>query len=260
MGAAALRAGADARAGAGALLRDEDERAGAEAEPAPLLCASSLRTTWIVRRIVLVRTSAVGVAVGWAAATVVRGGAVGRAIAAAATPPSAERTARAATAGVRRLMPTASDPAPQATGSPRESFGKACAERGCVRELPVYGSQETHPSRRSDRRAAAVGEVARISRRRRPRDRALGLCRGRCRRRRHCRRCPSRCCRFRIRCCRRRRVARWPWGRPWRSHAASGSGEAFGCGSGDGCGLGSVRPTGRTRASTSASAPGRDPR
>ena len=93
--------------------------------PPPPLAALSRRTTWIVWRIVFVRTSTVGVAVGDAvAATIGRGGEVGRAIAAAATPPSAESTARAATAGVRRLMPTPSDPAPQATGRRRQSFGK----------------------------------------------------------------------------------------------------------------------------------------
>ena len=216
------------------------------AEPPPLLCALSLRTTWIVRRIVLVRTSAVGVAVGWAAATVGRGGAVGRAIAAAATPPSAESTARAATAGVRRLMPTPSDPPPQATGSPRESFGKACAERGCVRELPVSESQETHPAIESSSSPP------------RPRPRPLP-----------------------------RPLSSSPplsslpepllslpepllsSSTGWRGGPGDGrggrtrrsrSGAVFGCGSGDGCGPRSVRPSGRTRASKSASEPGRDPR
>ena len=61
-------------------------------------------TTWIVRRTVSVRTSGVGVAVGTIAATFAFGGEVGRAIAAAATPPRAERTAMEAMRGVRKFM------------------------------------------------------------------------------------------------------------------------------------------------------------
>ena len=73
---------------------------------------------------VLVFTSTVGVAVGWAAAAVMGACDDDRAIAAAATPPSAESTATAAMTGVRRLMPTPSAATPQASGSPGERFGK----------------------------------------------------------------------------------------------------------------------------------------
>ena len=120
------RAGAEAAAagaaGAGAAARaGADERAGAL--PPPPEDDFSLRTTWIVRRIVFVRTSSVGVATG-CAAVMGRGGEDGSAIAAAATPPSADRTAMATMTGVRRLMPTPSAASPQATGRPGESFGK----------------------------------------------------------------------------------------------------------------------------------------
>jgi len=83
-----------------------EDRAG-DAVPPPLEAAAcrSRRTTWIVRRIVLVRTSGVGVADGVAAAIVGRVGGEGKAIAAAATPPSADSRAIATTTGVRRLMP-----------------------------------------------------------------------------------------------------------------------------------------------------------
>ena len=72
----------------------------------------SRRTTWIVRRIVLVWTSGVGVADGVAAATTGRGDAEGRAMAAAATPPRADSRATARTRGVRRLMPHTIDFSP----------------------------------------------------------------------------------------------------------------------------------------------------
>lgn len=113
--------------GVGALAR---VRAGVP--PPPLFeddPLSSRRTTWIVRRIVLVVTSGVGVAQVVAAAMVGRGGVAGRATAATATPPSAERMAMEATMGVRRLMPTPSGPAGQATGRARERVGKTSCMR-----------------------------------------------------------------------------------------------------------------------------------
>ena len=59
-----------------------------------------------------------------------RGGEDGRAIAAAATPPSAERTATEATSGVRRFMPTPSD---SGRPSARQARGKALAKPAPVR-------------------------------------------------------------------------------------------------------------------------------
>ncbi len=95
--------------------RDEDELL------EPPLRDLSLRTTWIVRRIVLVWTSGVAVATGWTEAAAGLGGEDGRAIAAAATPPRAERTATEATSGVRRFMPHTIDSGHPST---RQAQGK----------------------------------------------------------------------------------------------------------------------------------------
>ncbi len=97
---------------------------------------------------VLVCTSTVGVAVGWAA-VVMGADDDGRAIAAAATPPSAESTATAAMTGVRRLMPTPSAATPHASGSPEESFGTTSGGRVSVWTTPD-GARRLY-DRRGDR-------------------------------------------------------------------------------------------------------------
>ena len=123
-GAAGAARRAPGRPGGGASGAPSGRGSGAFAPAAAVRRALSLRTTWIVFRIVLVCTSTVGVAVGRAAAVVTGAGDDGRAIAAAATPPSADSTATAAMTGVRRLMRTPSAPTPQATGSAGKGLAK----------------------------------------------------------------------------------------------------------------------------------------